>query len=87
MSNVAHKGTVVFEANRRDLIDSYEIRVELETLAIRKSVPNLTEEDLRAMRALLDQDAALEPEQHHAEHVALNHASTASPTRAAATRS
>jgi DNA-binding GntR family transcriptional regulator len=69
--NTAHKGTVVFEANRRDLVDSYEIRVELESLAIRKSVPNLTQDDLAAMRATLDEDAALEP-QFHSDHVRLN---------------
>jgi DNA-binding GntR family transcriptional regulator len=70
--NTAHKGTVVFQANRRDLVDSYEIRVELECLGLRKSVPHLTDEDLAAMRALLDEDAALDP-QYNPEHVRLNH--------------
>jgi DNA-binding GntR family transcriptional regulator len=54
VESVAHKGVVVFKPTIADLVENYEIRVELESLATKKAVPNLTGEDLAALRSLLD---------------------------------
>jgi DNA-binding GntR family transcriptional regulator len=54
VESVAHKGVVVFQPTVADLVENYEIRVALESLATEKAVPNLTGEDLAALRSLLD---------------------------------
>ncbi len=46
------RGVVVFRPTIKDLINSYEIRASLEALAVRKAVPNLTEQDLRDLERL-----------------------------------
>jgi DNA-binding GntR family transcriptional regulator len=54
VESFAHKGVVVFMPTVADLVENYEIRVELECLATKKAVPNLTAEDFAALQSLLD---------------------------------
>lgn len=51
--SIAHRGVVVFKPTAPDLKELYEIRVPLEALATELAVPNLTDEDLRTLKACL----------------------------------
>jgi len=51
----AHRGVIVFEPTAEYLHEVYDIRLVLETLAIRKAAENVTAAQLREMTALLAQ--------------------------------
>ncbi len=63
VSSTAHKGVVVFRPTRDDLRETYEMRIALEELATEKAAPNLTPDDLHALRVILDEMAQLHPEE------------------------
>lgn len=66
---VAHKGAVVAPLIGEDAVDSYELRVMLETEALRQSIPLLDAEDIAQARAYIEQ---LENETRHSEIGRLN---------------
>jgi DNA-binding GntR family transcriptional regulator len=49
----AHRGAVVYDPTPRDVSETYELRVVLETLAAEKAVRQLTDEDCDEMQRLL----------------------------------
>jgi DNA-binding GntR family transcriptional regulator len=49
-----HRGAVVSELSREEVRELSEIRVALETLALRLAIPNTTDEDLRRAEEILD---------------------------------
>jgi DNA-binding GntR family transcriptional regulator len=53
-----HRGVEVFHATVKDLQETYEIRIPLETLATELAVPNMTDEDLAELAALIEQMSA-----------------------------
>lgn len=50
----AHRGAVVAELSYEEVLEGSEIRLALETLALRKAIPNQTEDDLRRAEDILD---------------------------------
>lgn len=66
---VAHKGAVVAPLIGEDAVDTYELRVMLETEALRQSIPLLDAEDIAQARGYI---AELENETRHAEIGRLN---------------
>lgn len=48
-----YRGAVVFQPTVADLVEAHEIREALETMAVRKAVPNLTGDDLAALEDLV----------------------------------
>jgi DNA-binding GntR family transcriptional regulator len=54
----AHRGVIVFEPSIVDLREIYEIRTPLEALATELGAVNLTEADLKKMKALIKQIGA-----------------------------
>ncbi|MDD0977360.1 GntR family transcriptional regulator [Pseudomonas fontis] len=66
---VAHKGAVVAPLIGEDAVDTYALRVILETEALRQSVPLLTHDDIALARSYI---AQLENETRHAEIGRLN---------------
>lgn len=52
----ANAGARVATLTRRDLEISYEIRERIEPLLLAESVPNLTEEDIADLRAVMERD-------------------------------
>jgi DNA-binding GntR family transcriptional regulator len=48
-----HRGAVVFRPTVRDLVEFYEIREALESLAVRRAIPNLDEARLKELQALI----------------------------------
>jgi len=50
----AHRGAVVAELSYEEVREGSEIRIALETLALRKAIPNQTEDDLRRAEEALD---------------------------------
>ncbi|MBV6286696.1 GntR family transcriptional regulator [Pseudomonas aegrilactucae] len=66
---VAHKGAVVAPLISEDAVDSYGLRVILESEALRLSVPLLSAEDIAQARRYIEQ---LENETRHAEMGQLN---------------
>ena len=50
----AGRGVIVVGISREDMMDMYEIRMQLEGLAARRAAENITEEQLREMRDVLD---------------------------------
>lgn len=66
---VAHKGAVVAPLIGEDAVDTYALRVILETEALRQSIPLLTAEDIALARSYI---AQLENETRHAEIGRLN---------------
>lgn len=63
-----YRGAVVFQPTVDDLIEAHEIREALETIAIRKAVPNLTVDDHEAL-----EDLVARMETADADWVDLNH--------------
>jgi DNA-binding GntR family transcriptional regulator len=53
LSSRAHRGAVVLGAIEQDVRESFDIRMALETFAVRRAVPNLTDDDLSVLRDLL----------------------------------
>ena len=49
-----HRGAFVFRPTPDEILESYEIREALETLAIRKAIPRLSEERLDELQDLVD---------------------------------
>lgn len=66
---VPHKGAVVAPLIGEDAVDTYELRVMLETEALRQSIPLLTADDIAQARGYIQQ---LENETRHAEIGRLN---------------
>lgn len=66
---VMHKGAVVAPLIGEDAVDTYELRVMLESEALRQSVPLLEPEDIALARGYIQQ---LENETRHAEIGRLN---------------
>ncbi|MCP4361127.1 MAG: GntR family transcriptional regulator [Chloroflexi bacterium] len=52
---IPHKGTFVTEIDRVDIEETFQIRAELEALAVRLATPHLTEDDFDEMNSLLAQ--------------------------------
>ena len=52
-----HRGVVVFKPTVEDLKETYEIRIPLEALATEKAAENMTDDDLAAIKRLLDRMA------------------------------
>ena len=50
-----NRGAVVRRLSREELLETFLIRVQLETLSIRKAIANLTEKDLRQLEELIGQ--------------------------------
>jgi DNA-binding GntR family transcriptional regulator len=67
------RGVVVFTPEIDDLIECYEMRSVLESLAARLSVPDLTRHDIRAMEAILD-ELHPDPEISGEDYIRLNKA-------------
>ncbi len=69
-----HRGAIVRPLDSEDALELFEIRASLETLAIERSFPRLSDEQIanivRAGQAMLDDDAG-NPLLHQAFHVAL----------------
>ena len=66
-------GTYVASLSPRDVEETFDIRRALECLAAETAVVNATDEDLAAVRKLLEQLAApIESEEDHSKHVAAN---------------
>lgn len=63
-----YRGAVVFQPTVPDLVEAHEIREELETMAVRKAVPNLTGDDFEALEELVSR-----METADAEWVDINH--------------
>lgn len=63
-----YRGAVVFQPTVEDLLEAHEIREALETMAVRKAVPNLTADDHRALEELVRRMEAAD-----ADWVELNH--------------
>jgi DNA-binding GntR family transcriptional regulator len=60
VSRVPFKGTYVSDLNNQDMADIYEIRIELEGLAIHTAIQNLTDEDFSRLEGLIEEhDLAL----------------------------
>jgi DNA-binding GntR family transcriptional regulator len=53
-----HRGVIVFNPTADDLSETYEIRIPLEALATQKAVENMTDNDIRELKRLLDRMAA-----------------------------
>ncbi|MGH8485152.1 MAG: GntR family transcriptional regulator, partial [Pseudomonas sp.] len=66
---VAHKGAVVAPLIGEDAMDSYALRVLLESEALRQSIPRLDADDIALARSYI---AQLENETRHAEIGRLN---------------
>ncbi|MDV9030584.1 GntR family transcriptional regulator [Pseudomonas sp. RAC1] len=66
---VMHKGAVVAPLIGEDAVDTYNLRVLLETEALRQSIPNLDAADIALARSYI---AQLEEETRHAEIGRLN---------------
>ncbi|WP_342650025.1 GntR family transcriptional regulator [Pseudomonas sp. REB1044] len=66
---VMHKGAVVAPLIGEDAVDTYNLRVLLETEALRQSIPNLDAADIALARGYI---AQLEEETRHAEIGRLN---------------
>lgn len=49
-----HRGAVVFHPTVEDLLEYYEIREVLESLAMLHAIPNLTSDDARSLNELID---------------------------------
>ncbi|MBP3815742.1 MAG: GntR family transcriptional regulator [Firmicutes bacterium] len=49
------QGTEVRGINEDDVKDLYDVKKNLETLAVKKAVENMTEEDIKALRDVVDQ--------------------------------
>src|SRR5699024_2293546 len=47
-----HKGAVVREISKEDITEIYELRSILEPLALRKSIPNLSQNDINLLKTL-----------------------------------
>jgi DNA-binding GntR family transcriptional regulator len=55
-----HRGVVVCEMSETDLEDTYKIRLDLESMAVRMAVPRITEKDRILLLGVLDEyEAAL----------------------------
>lgn len=63
-----YRGAVVFQPTVDDLVEAHEIREALETMAVRKAVPNLTDDDHAALEELVSR-----METADADWVELNH--------------
>jgi DNA-binding GntR family transcriptional regulator len=50
----AHKGAVVLGGVEEDLRESFEVRIALETFAIKSAIPNLTDGDIDTLREILE---------------------------------
>lgn len=50
----AYKGTYVREISKKDLISYYDVRAELEGLAMRLAMPHLTEKDIKQMEQCME---------------------------------
>ena len=50
-----HRGTVVTEMSSDDLRDTYDLRMELESLAVRRAAERMTDEDQDRLEALLEE--------------------------------
>jgi DNA-binding GntR family transcriptional regulator len=48
-------GAVVRSLSRQEFVEAYQVREALETFALQLAVPRLTGEDVRSLRALIDQ--------------------------------
>src|SRR5882724_6375493 len=57
----AHRGVVVFEPSLEDLTETYEIREVLEGLAAGLAAKQLTDEDLAALGAFVEQMRSAKP--------------------------
>jgi DNA-binding GntR family transcriptional regulator len=65
-----HRGVIVSEMSAADLEDTYNIRLDLESMAVRRAATRMQEADRAQLSALLDQyDAALRAEHNLARHV------------------
>ncbi len=53
----AHRGVIVFKPTVDDLVETYDIRIPLEALAIKKAVPNMTAADIDELESLIEQMA------------------------------
>ena len=49
------QGTEVRGINEDDVKDLYDVKKNLETLAVKKAVENMTEEDIKALKDVVDQ--------------------------------
>jgi DNA-binding GntR family transcriptional regulator len=65
-----HRGAIVFRPTIADLRENYEMRICLESLATELAVPNLSDEDLGALRALLDD---MQKTKRSVDYLPLNH--------------
>jgi DNA-binding GntR family transcriptional regulator len=50
-----HRGAVVFDPNRDDVLESFEIREELESLAVRHAIAGLDEARVAELQGLIDE--------------------------------
>ncbi|MGP6176225.1 GntR family transcriptional regulator [Microbacterium sp. A196] len=64
------RGASAVVPNKRDLDELYEIRIELECLAVQRAAENFTPEDAVPLRALIERMRACKDAE---EHVELNH--------------
>ncbi len=55
----AHRGVVVFEPTAEYLREIYDIRLALESLAVRKAAENVTDEQLAQLQSLIEQMAGV----------------------------
>jgi DNA-binding GntR family transcriptional regulator len=65
-----HRGAIVFRPTIADLQENYEIRICLESLATELAVPKLSDEDLRALRDLLNE---MSKTKRSVDYLPLNH--------------
>src|SRR5690242_12502252 len=59
-----HKGYTVVELTTDEIRDIYSIRIELEGLAVRLAVPNMTPERLAHIERILSEEKTLEDTEH-----------------------
>ena len=69
---VAHRGAFVASLDPDEIRELYQVRGALECLAIRESVPRITDEQIADLEHLLDQMRALEPEGNEESTVVLD---------------
>lgn len=55
-------GTIVVGLEPQEIIDIYTIRINLEGMATRLAVPNISEEEVRSLKESIDQISLLDPE-------------------------
>lgn len=68
-----HRGVVVFRPTVQDVRESYEIREELEALAVAKTIPNLTPERVDELQSIVDEMRNTDDDQRWIDLNALFH--------------